>query len=285
MVWYDRRQGEPLLWVTIWGTRGSIPTPERTKIYYGGNTSCVEVRTDRGDLIIIDCGTGLRLLGKKLQEEFAERPIRSSILLSHFHWDHIQGIPFFDPLYDRKNSFVFYAFTSPSHLLQKALESQMSPPFFPINMGVMEAHLDYQEVRETSYELLDGVKLEARRLNHPQGCLGYRIEYRSRVLTYVSDHEPGVKEFDQNWRELCRNAHLVISDAQYHPHELAARKGWGHGSYETSARMACECGVKHLVLFHHDPDRTDIELQEIERLACAIFPETIIAAEGLRINV
>jgi phosphoribosyl 1,2-cyclic phosphodiesterase len=287
MVWYDRRQGKPVLWITFWGTRGSIPTPERTKIHYGGNTSCVEVRTEHNDLIILDCGTGLRLLGKKLHKEFGDRPLQAPILLSHFHWDHIQGIPFFDPLYVKKNSFAFYAFSAPGQLLQKALESQMSPPFFPINMGIMEAHLVYKEVEAgTLSELIDGVSLEAGRLNHPQGCFGYRIRYKSKVLAYVTDHEPGVAEYDRTWKRLCRNADLVISDAQCLPEELVgSKKGWGHGSYEMSTRMALEVGVKHLVLFHHDPDRTDVELQEIEQRACAIFPETIIAAEGLSIVV
>src|SRR5258708_19522611 len=213
--------------VRFWGVRGSTPTPQPENLRYGGNTSCVEVRVN-GHIYIFDCGTGFRNLGKQLSQEHAENgkkghPISAHIFLSHFHWDHIQGIPFFSPLYnDRDNSFVFHS-SSRTRGLQQALEEQMADPYFPVNMSEMAAHRQFSNIDE-GRTTLDHCTVHSKWLNHPQGCLGFRMETQGKVIVYATDNEPGDPVFDKSVRKLPEGAHLLISPPQYLPQDYPARK-------------------------------------------------------------
>jgi len=175
---------------------------------YGGNTSCVEVRVN-GNLYVFDCGTGFRNLGKHLAQEHNGNPISAHIFLSHFHWDHIQGIPFFSPLYgDPKSEFVFHS-SSRTRGLQRAIEEQMSDPYFPVNMNEMAAHRHFSSIDEGRLELDHG-SVQSMWLNHPQGCLGFRLEMQGKVLVYATDNEPGQPVFDKNVRKLAEGADVLI---------------------------------------------------------------------------
>lgn len=268
----------------FWGVRGSTPTPQKHYLRYGGNTSCVDLRT-RDGLYVFDCGTGFRLLGRKLLAERGSRPIEARVFLSHYHWDHIQGIPFFAPLYSRANRFVFHSFASPATDVQHALEDQMVTPYFPVKMEAMRARRDFRVIGEETRRYGD-LRITTRRLNHPQGCLGYRIEYRGKTIVYATDNEPGDPRSDQNVRALAQGADIFIYDSQYTPHEYASgKKSWGHSTWQEAVNIAREAEVKKLVLFHHDPDHSDAKIDAIQRQARRRFRRTVAAREGLTVKL
>lgn len=273
--------------VRFWGVRGSTPTPQSENLRYGGNTSCVEVRVN-GHIYVFDCGTGFRNLGKQLSQEHAGdgkngHPINAHIFLSHFHWDHIQGIPFFEPLYnDRDSSFVFHS-SSRTRGLQQALEEQMADPYFPVNMSDMAAHRQFCNIDE-GRTTLEGCTVQAMWLNHPQGCLGFRMETQGKVIVYATDNEPGDPVFDKSVRKLAEGADLLIYDAQYLPEEYAARKqGWGHSHWREAINVVMESGAKELILFHHDPDHSDSCIDAVVKQAREHYPKVRAASEGMEI--
>ena len=269
----------------FWGVRGSTPTPQPENLRYGGNTPCVELRSDSGALLVIDCGSGLRMLGKALVKEFGSQPIQAHILISHFHWDHIQGLPFFIPLYRPSNLFHIHSFHPHDGSLELALGGQMTNPYFPVDMTAMQACRLYSEIggQECQY---DDFHVRAGRINHPQGCLGFRIENGGKVIVYATDNEPGKPEGDATVRELSRNADVLIYDAQYTRTELTrTKKGWGHSSWEEGVAIAQSSGVKQLILFHHDPDNDDRAIDELQAHARTTFPNCHAAYEVMDITV
>ncbi|HKW74879.1 MAG TPA: MBL fold metallo-hydrolase [Terriglobales bacterium] len=270
--------------VRFWGVRGSTPTPQAENLRYGGNTSCVEVRVG-SRIYIFDCGTGFRNLGKCLERQANGKALTAHIFLSHFHWDHIQGIPFFSPLYENaKNEFVFHS-SSRTRGLQRALEEQMSDPFFPVNMNEMAAKRRYANIEEGRTDL-DDCMIRAMWLNHPQGCLGFRLEAEGKVLVYATDNEPGDPLFDKNVRKLAEGADVLIYDAQYLPEEYEARKrGWGHSHWREAINVVTQSGAKDLVLFHHDPDHTDECIDSVVEKARDYYPRVRAAAEGMEIRL
>ncbi len=271
--------------VRFWGVRGSTPTASRENLRYGGNTSCMEVRTGNGDLYIFDCGTGLRALGKRLLEEYGHASINAFVFLSHYHWDHIQGIPFFEPLYNPENYFFFHSFPSHAQTVQRALEEQMTDPYFPVNMEAMAAHRHFYNLSTDRLSFNDAT-LRSARLNHPQGCLGYRMESGGKVVVYATDNEPGVPETDRNVRQLAEGADVLIYDAQYTPLEYVNfKKGWGHSTWREAVSIAQDAGVKKLVLFHHDPDHNDAIIDSIVAETSRFFPDVSAASEGLQIDL
>jgi phosphoribosyl 1,2-cyclic phosphodiesterase len=270
--------------VRFWGVRGSTPTPQPENLRYGGNTSCVEVRVN-GHNYVFDCGTGFRNLGKQLAQENNGHPISAHIFLSHFHWDHIQGIPFFAPLYgDHKNSFVFHS-SNRARGLQQALEEQMAEPYFPVNMSEMAAHRQFSNIDEGRIAF-DNCTVDSKWLNHPQGCLGFRLEAEGKVIVYATDNEPGQPVFDKNVRKLAEGADVLIYDAQYLPEEYAARKqGWGHSHWREAVNVVIESGAKELILFHHDPDHSDSCIDSVVTKAREYYPRVRAASEGMEITL
>jgi phosphoribosyl 1,2-cyclic phosphodiesterase len=271
--------------VRFWGVRGSTPTPFRENLRYGGNTSCVEVRTPGDELFIFDCGTGLRQLGKSLVEEYGHRSIHALIFLSHYHWDHIHGIPFVEPLYNPENYFFFHSFPSHAQSVQAALEEQMSDPYFPVDMGAMAAHRHFYDLCNDALAYGDAT-LRTAQLNHPQGCLGYRLECNGQTLVYATDNEPGEPACDRRLRELADGADVLIYDGQYTPLEYVnSKKGWGHSTWREAVNVAKDARVKNLVLFHHDPDHNDAFIDSIVHEASRYFPNVSAASEGMELDL
>ena len=272
------------MYIRFWGVRGSTPTPTAQNLRYGGNTPCLEVHTQSGNLFILDCGTGFRQLGKALVEEYGKKPIKARIFLTHYHWDHIQGIPFFAPLYDARNQFIFHSYHFQDESVQQALEEQMTDPYFPVDMRTMKAHRHFFKIGEEQIGY-DDLVLVSKPLNHPQGCLGYRLECDGKVLVYATDNEPGDRQSDQRVRRLADKADVLIYDAQFTPEEMKYYRRWGHSNWKEGVRIAKECQVKKLILFHHDPDRDDRSVDKILERAQDHFDTVIAAKEGLVVKL
>lgn len=227
----------------------------------------------------------MRALGKNLEAEYGDRRLQAALYLTHFHWDHIQGIPFFVPLYKRGNEFMFHSVLRTGSGLKDAIEGQMANPYFPVNMGVMGgkrrfSNLDGKPFTEGS------ATMRTAPLNHPQGCVGYRIEADGGTFVLATDNEPGSPVHDEALHKLAQDADVLVYDAQYTPEQLAGdRKGWGHSSWLEGVRIAQKCNVKRLVLFHHDPDSDDTHVDELVVNARKEFPNTWGANEGLDISL
>ena len=269
--------------VKFWGVRGSTPTPQAENLRYGGNTSCVEVRV--GDQIyIFDCGTGFRVLGHELEREFGDRPFAAHVFVSHFHWDHIQGMPFFRPLYDSPHSQFSFHSSSRTRSLEQVMAEQMAAPYFPVNLDQMRARRDFYDIQKGCLDMDNGVRIKTAWLNHPQGCLGFRLETKEGVLVYATDNEPGDPVFDANVRKLAAGADVLIYDAQYLPEEYEARRrGWGHSHWREAIDIVMESGTKELVLFHHDPAHDDACIDQVVEEARNYYPQVQAAAEGMEI--
>ena len=273
----------------FWGVRGSTPTVDKATWRYGGNTACVELTTPAGARLILDCGTGLRMLGRHLEASHAPEQHEPHIFVTHYHWDHIQGIPFFSPLYAEQNRFHFYSFRSEylgAGSLKRVFEAQMAYPYFPVDLAAMCAKREFTEVNGNDQVEVPGARVTARWLHHPQGCLGFRFETSAGTVAYATDNEPGNPQLDKSLRELAEGADIFINDAQFTPQQLATnRKGWGHSSWLEGVKIAKEVGVKNLVLFHHDPDSSDKAVDGILRDARETFANVWAAAEGMVMTV
>lgn len=263
--------------VRFWGTRGSIATPGPQTLRYGGNTSCVEVRSDSGALILLDCGTGAHAFGQALQAQ--NTPCSGHILISHTHWDHIQGLPFFAPLFTPGGEWHIYGPHGLGPSLREVLAAQMDYAYFPVALNAFAAKVHFHEVVEGGFSIGD-VRIVTHYLNHPALTVGYRVEADGATLVYASDHEPhhadaghgraGPPEGgDAGHVDFLRDADLLIHDAQYTAAEYPTKLGWGHSTVEYVVDMAAAANVRHVALYHHDPLRTDHAVDELVAMARA----------------
>jgi phosphoribosyl 1,2-cyclic phosphodiesterase len=255
--------------VTFWGVRGSTPTPGASTVGHGGNSSCVQLSLHDGSEVVIDAGTGLRVLGLSLLRR--GEPVSMHLLLSHFHWDHIQGLPFFAPLYLPTTELFIHSGRPPEEC-RRLLEGQMSPPYFPVEYKTLPSRICYSQCD------LPGMRCFP--MNHPQGSFGYRVEADGVAVVYACDFEHGEPRSDETLRENARGADILIYDAQYTPEEYEARRGWGHSTWLEATRAARDAGVKKLILTHHDPSHSDEALAGILAQARREFPNTEMAREG-----
>ena len=294
--------------IRFWGTRGSLAKPGPTTLHYGGNTSCVEVRTANGTLIVLDCGTGAHGLGQHLVAA-APQPVHGHLLITHTHWDHIQGFPFFAPLFVPANVWDIYAPGGFGKRLEETLAGQMEYAYFPVTLEQLGATIRYHDLVEGVFEVED-THVTARYLNHPGWALGYRVEAGGAVVVYATDHEPHaepqlvasgkssgglhvvpVHREDQAHIAFLRGADLVIHDAQYTAAEYLQKIGWGHSPMEYAVDVALAAGVKQLALFHHDPTHDDDTLDRLVEVcrrrvaACQGALMVFAAAEGLAIEL
>ena len=268
--------------VRFWGTRGSIATPGPDTVRFGGNTSCVEVTTDSGACFILDCGTGARALGAALMAR-TTGPITATVLLSHTHWDHIQGFPFFVPLFVPGNRVSVCGPQGSAGSLREVLSGQMEFTYFPIEIGQLPATITFEELDEGTHEM-NGARIVAQYLHHPAMTLGYRIEADDAALVYLCDHEPFSDTFSHDHRSpsdvdsiahegdrrharFMAGAGLVIHDAQYTPEEYPSKKNWGHSTYEYAVDLAAAGAVHQLALTHHDPAHDDAFIAQVEKRA------------------
>jgi len=265
----------------FWGVRGSTPTPQIENLGYGGNTSCLEVRLEDNQSVIFDAGSGLRNLGSRLLKEAGGANLDLKVFLTHFHWDHIQGIPFFAPLFLPGNRVTFHSHCNGS--LEEVLEGQMARPYFPIDLASVAARREFVELHSQPASFA-GITIRPFPLNHPQGAVGYRIEAGGTVIVYATDLEHGHPRLDQVLRDHAAGADVLVYDAQYTPEEYLRFRGWGHSTWLEGVRVSCDAGVRHLVLFHHDPAHDDQFLTRVLAEAREEFQELSIATEGEEIS-
>jgi phosphoribosyl 1,2-cyclic phosphodiesterase len=275
------RAPEQQLRLKIWGARGSIPTPEASNLGYGGNTSCIEIRYPGLSPLVFDAGSGIRELGTALTREFPAGG-ECHVFFTHFHWDHIQGLPLFAPIYRPDWRLSFHSVHEPE-VLEDYLTSQMRAPYFPFAMTLAEASRIYLRVPEAGIHMGE-LRLRRFPLHHPNGAHGYRVDAGGRSIVLAFDHEHGDEDVDRGIIEHAAGADVLIYDAQYDGPEYETHKGWGHSTWEHAVRVAKASGVRQLILFHHDPAHDDDVIAGIVEQARQHFPDTVAAKEGSSIS-
>ncbi len=272
------------LTIRFWGVRGSVPSPGPATAGVGGNTSCVEVRC-RDRIVILDAGTGIRGVGDAL---LAAGPVKATLVFSHVHWDHIQGLPFFAPLYMPTTELDLYG-APEDQTLREVLQTQIAAPTFPVGLDQSPATLRYHRIPTGEQFDIEPFRVRTALLNHPNGVHGIRLECEGRSMVYATDTEHAADgSIDQALVELARGADVLVYDAQFTPDEYTGavgfpRVGWGHSTWVEGVRIARAADVGKLVLFHHDPSHDDDAVGAIERAAAAELPGTVAAREGLTI--
>jgi phosphoribosyl 1,2-cyclic phosphodiesterase/ActR/RegA family two-component response regulator len=296
--------------IKFWGVRGSIPIPGRSTVRYGGNTSCVEVRAD-GEIIVLDAGSGIRLLGLALDKEFGSRSMKLTLLITHTHWDHIQGLPFFSPVYNQKNLIRVLGYEGARAGLATILASQMETPFFPVSLRELPGHLAIEELREMEFQI-GKVQVRSKFANHPGICVGYRLFTSSGSIAFFPDNEPyeqlklqlasrdGISEHEARdfaaaerakMVDFLQDCNVAILDSQYTDDEYAKHIGWGHSSLSSVVALALDADVHKLLLFHHDPSHDDQVLDKMAECARALVRksgkslEVGPAREGAEISI
>jgi len=267
--------------VRFWGVRGSIPTPGPSTLRYGGNTTCVELRVG-SEIIVIDAGSGIRALGGSLVREFGAAPISLTLLITHTHWDHIQGFPFFPPAFGKNNRIRVIGPKSDPDGLQGVFEKQMDGKrCFPVALGIMPAQISFEQLDKDQ-----GIQFQIGEINvtscptsHPGGCLAYRFETPAGGIVFLSDHETGGDD-ESRILEFIKGAKILIADAQYDVSEMGTRKGWGHGCTDDVVSLALTAGVQQLYLFHHDPTHDDAFIDGMLEHA-----QTLVRQSGLPLKV
>ncbi len=306
--------------VRIWGDRGSMPCPGPDTVLFGGNTSCIELRLgdpERPRLVIIDAGSGIRQLGDHLMRtDFKRGPIDADMFITHTHWDHIMGFPMFTPIYVPGTKLRIHgAVTYEEDTLKDIIGNQLSYKYWPVRQSELAADIGYKHLKETVLDMGDGLTLRTKYLNHPIVCLGYRFEFEGKAFVTAYDHEPfqnifptdpghpdydaiaaeegerAAREENERVLQFFKGADFLIHDSQYTEKEYkASKQGWGHSSYERAINSAHRAGVKRLALFHHDPNRTDAELTELELRYQGMVREktsmeVMMAREGLIVTL
>jgi len=267
--------------VKLWGTRGSIPSPGPETVIYGGNTPCVEVRLQSGGRIVLDAGSGIRKLGLALA---LEPRVEASLLLTHVHWDHIQGFPFFSPVYRESTVLDVYGLEVAHRKIERLLSDQMEQVYFPVDLTSLRATLRFHDLELARFDLR-GAAVRTIRANHTTETMGFRIDERGYSVVYLPDNElarcgePGTTPY-ADFVEFCRGVDLLIHDAQYTDASYPRFRGWGHSTFEQALRLGLEAGARRIVLFHHDPQTTDADLE----MSVAWCRESVVA-QGAPVEV
>jgi phosphoribosyl 1,2-cyclic phosphodiesterase len=278
--------------LTIWGCRGSVPTPGSDTVRYGGNTSCVEVSLDDGSVLVLDAGTGIRPLGLELRDR-GTRHVK--LLLTHLHLDHLEGLRFFAPLWDERVTMDIWGPRSPVQSLRERVARAFSPPLFPVDLGNVPARVTFHDVPRQRWTL-DGASLAADLVLHPGPTVGFRIETATSSFAYLPDHEPAlagpIAKRSTSWisgASLAENVDMLFHDAQYFEDEYEDRIGWGHSSVADAVAFTRAVGARRLLLFHHEPSHSDGSLERLEDRAQSLAGRDdvrpTLAREGMVIEL
>ena len=274
----------------VWGCRGSIAAPGPDTVRYGGNTSCVEIRLSSGHALVLDAGTGMRPLGVAMQEDM---PTELHILLTHLHLDHLQGLGFFRPIYVPGREIHIWGPSSPVQHLADRIAMYLSPPLFPVRLEDLPSRITFHDAPEEPVSI-GSATVRAAKVTHQGPTVGYRVEEQGRSFVYLPDHEPSLgtdlRTIPPEWmsgHDIARGADVLLHDAQYRDHEYGDHVGWGHSSIGATMQFAIKAEVDRLVLFHHDPYHTDVELEQLLADARAGWPSmadrVVLAHEGMSI--
>lgn len=259
--------------LTFWGTRGSIPVPGPTTVKYGGNTACLDLRSDEGDWIVFDAGSGIRELAVSLD---LSKKHNITLFISHPHWDHISGFPFFIPAFIPGNTINVYGPSTFEKSLEEVMRGQMSYSYFPVRTEELLAKIYFHDIKEEGLTI-GNFAIQSKMLNHPVTCLGYKVKYKNKTFIYLGDNEPYYNVFNDNDSEVSqfaddmnkklmdfvKDADVLVTDTQYIPSEYESHRGWGHSTTHDAINMAIKANVKKLFFFHHDPQRKDVDLDQI----------------------
>jgi len=285
----------------FWGVRGSIATPGPATVKYGGNTTCIEIRTDNDDLIILDAGTGIHPLGHELLKQL---PVSAHIFITHTHWDHIQGLPFFSPIFIPGNDIKIYGGLDPvtNEGIERALSVQLQYSYFPIREAELNANIEYNTIKPAESITVAGAKITPILLSHPVLNFGYRIDCDGQSIFFTGDYEPIFNIYDpedseyeeyqsfidQKQQQIAlamKGVDALIIDSSYTTEEYSSKKGWGHGTFDSAIKIATEAQVKQLFFTHHEPTRTDNQLDDIHQQIIKENPnvdyEILLAKEGV----
>ena len=278
--------------VTIWGCRGSMPTPGPDTVHYGGNTSCIEVLLDDGTVIVLDAGTGIRRLGFELQERGTRR---IHLFLTHLHLDHLEGLRFFGPLWDERVMLDIWGPPSPLSSLQQRIARSFSPPLFPVELRDVPAQLTFRDVPRRQWTV-EGASLAAALVVHPGPTVGFRIETAKSSFAYLPDHEPAlagaIADRSSDWisgASIADDVDVLVHDAQYFEDEYEDRIGWGHSSVADAVSFSRAVGARRLLLFHHEPRHSDGSLERLEARARSLVRRSevqpTLAREGMVVEL
>jgi phosphoribosyl 1,2-cyclic phosphodiesterase len=275
----------------VWGCRGSLPTPGAETVHYGGNTTCVEIRRDGRISLILDAGTGIKRLGEELDPS-----AEVHVLLTHLHLDHVEGLRFFGPLWQSEGEVHIWGPPSPVNSLEERIARSFSPPLFPVDLGDIPADVRFHDVPDGTWEL-DGIRILALPVSHPGSTVGFRLEHDGSSLAFIPDHEPvlgvDLAALEPEWlsgHEIADRVDVLLHDSQYSEDEYAERVGWGHSSVGQAVEFAQKAGAGRLVLFHHDPDRSDAGVDHLVQQATELWnghggPPPVAAREGMTIEL
>lgn len=258
----------------LWGVRGSLPAPGPQTKQFGGNTSCIEVRCG-DELLIFDAGTGIRELGDELLKR---PPVQARLFFTHYHWDHVIGFPFFQPAYMPGNEFHIYGERKRGKTPRQIIAGQMSFPYFPVTLAAMEAKLTFHSIKPGATLRFGEVKVRTHRLNHPFDAIGYRVEYRSSSIAYISDYEH-FDRLDEPLIEFVRGVDAMIYDSAFSEEEYMSKQGWGHSTWQEGVKLAKASATKLLIISHHEPSHDDKHMSQIEKAARNIHKNCIVARE------
>jgi phosphoribosyl 1,2-cyclic phosphodiesterase len=268
--------------VQFWGVRGSVPAPGKDTVRYGGNTSCIEMRLG-SQRLIFDGGTGLQVLGQHLAEQM---PLEAYLFFTHYHWDHIQGFPFFTPAFVKGNCLHIHGAVPPDGIsMKKHFIDRVLHPNSPVPLAGMQADLKFYEIIPGDTLELNNIQLRTGHLNHPNNAMGYRVTWQGHSVFYCTDTEHLPDRLDENVMSLADNVDILIYDAMYtdeeYNHPKSPKVGWGHSTWQEGVKIAKAAGVKQLVIFHHEPTHSDEDLDRIEEQVQAAFPNAVLAREGM----
>ena len=270
--------------IRFWGCRGSFPTSEKNMMKYGGDTSCVEIRTHDNNLIILDMGTGLKRLGNNIIND-ASYPKNITIVLSHHHLDHLHGFLMFAPLFDSSYKINIYSRRSRNKGLEEVFNTFLQPEIWPVKLDDLQADISFIDLDENDIVINNSTTISNSLHAHPNGAYSIKIKILNKILTYSTDCEHPKEGLNQNVINFAEESDILIHDAQYTPEDLVKYKGWGHSSWENAVDVAIRSNSKKLILFHHSPDYSDDALDEIERKAKLHFPDLISAKQDLTLDL